>query len=200
MQLADFYAQIKRLKQPIFETRDVVALLDLSTTTASKALARLSQHHHLVRLCNGLWALPDKVQPWALPEYLTAPFPSYISLQSALYHYGMIEQIPQITYAVSIARTKRFITPLATVSIHHVAPQFYFGYTVDTKNNIKIATPEKALLDFLYLSPAKSHKFATLPEFELPEKFNRNLCYEWLDKIPSVSRRTLIRKKLELYL
>jgi predicted transcriptional regulator of viral defense system len=204
MQLMDFFAKVKMLNQPVFQTRDVVALLDYSTTAASKALSRLTIHGHLLRLKPGLWALPDKIAPLMLPQYLTAPFPSYISLQSALYYHGMIEQIPEIIYAVSLARTKKIVTPIATVSIHHVAEQFYFGYTEiiekDSKNTIRIATPEKTLLDFLYLSPGKTRWFASLPELEFPKTFDHKLFKKWLNKIPYARRKTVVANKYALLL
>ena len=51
-----------------------------------------------------------------------------MSLQSALYLHGMISQVPTVTYAVSLARTRRFVTTLGTVSVHHVQPPFFFGF------------------------------------------------------------------------
>ena len=33
-----------------------------------------------------------------------------------------------MTYAVTLARTRRYTTPLGTVSLHHVRPAFFFGY------------------------------------------------------------------------
>lgn len=196
MQLGEAYAKIKALKQPFFQTRDIVVLLNLTTTATSKILSRLAKQGHLAQLRYGLWALPEKIEPFMLPEPLTAPFPSYISLQSALHYHGMIEQIPETIYAVSLARTKVFKTPLATVSVHHIPTTFYFGYTV-VANNIKIAIPEKALLDFLYLRPAKSRLFTTLPELEIPKTFNHKLCREWLNKIPAPQRRTMVEQQLD---
>lgn len=193
MQLGEVYAKIKLLNQPSFQTRDIVALLNLTTTTASKVLSRLAKQGHLLQLRSGLWALPEKIKHFMLPEKLTAPFPSYVSLQSALYYHGMIEQIPEIIYAVSLARTKVFKTSLATVSVHHIPAAFYFGY-INVENSIKIATPEKALLDFLYLHPSKNRLFTTLPELEFPKTFNHKLCREWLNKIPAPQRRTMVKK------
>lgn len=88
------------------------------------------------------------MEPLALPEYLTNPFPSYVSLQSALYYHGMISQIPTIVFAVSISRTKKYETPLGVVSVHHVNPSFFFGFKSMGSRIAKMATPEKALIDF----------------------------------------------------
>jgi hypothetical protein len=63
---------------------------------------------------------------------------------------------------------------------------FSIGYITVGKNNVKIATPEKALLDFLYLSSAKSLRFALLPKIEFPKKFNYDLCQKWINKFQTV--------------
>jgi len=42
------------------------------------------------------------VNPLALPELLTAPFPACASLQSALYLQGMTSQVPAVTCAVTL--------------------------------------------------------------------------------------------------
>ncbi len=194
--MSEFFGRVKNLHQPIFTTRDIVALLNLQTTTVSKALRRLAENGHLTSLQSGLWAIPEKVESFMLPEYLTAPFPSYVSLQSALYYHGIIEQIPNIIYAVTIARTKKFVTPLGTISTHHIIPEFFFGFEVVGKNKNKIATPEKALMDIFYLSPAKSGWFTSIPELILPKKFDFKLCAKWLQMIPSQRRKTIVAKKL----
>jgi predicted transcriptional regulator of viral defense system len=199
MQLSTVYAKIKELKQPIFQTRDIVALLNQTTTTTSKSLARLAKDKHLVRLNKGLWMLGAKIDPLILPSHLTAPFLSYISLQSALYHHGMIEQIPEIIYAVSSGRTKTFNTSIVTISIHHISPSLFFGYQTIGAKAIKIATPEKALFDFLYFRPAKTRYFAALPEVTIPKKFDRKLFFQWLEKIKSPSRRAMMENDFLKY-
>ena len=198
MQLSKVLTKIKELKQPVFQTRDIVALLNQPTTTTSKSLARLAADKHLLHLDKGLWAISELIEPFVLPSYLMAPFSCYVSLQSALYHHGMIEQVPEIIYAVSCGRTKTFNTPVATVSVHHIPPALFFGYQEVGKNAVKIATPEKALFDFLYLKPTKTRIFTKLPEFIIPNNFNRKLFLQWLTKIKSPSRRVMIENSFRI--
>jgi predicted transcriptional regulator of viral defense system len=197
MQLNKVLAKIKTLKHPIFQTRDIVALINQSTTNVSKSLARLTTDNHLIHLAKGIWGIRENIDPFMIPTYLTAPFPSYISLQSALYYHGMIEQIPEIIYAVSIGRTKIFQTPVATVSVHHIPSALFFGYQEISKHAIKIATPEKALFDFLYLQPAKTRLFTKLPEFEFPSDFDRKLFLLWLTKVKSPQRKSMMINRFE---
>ena len=197
MKLIDVHAHLKKLGVPVFQTADAMAYLNIKKDHASKLLARLEDSGHIVRVKRGLWVFPERLDPLALPEYLTAPFPSYISMQSALYYHGMISQIPAITYSVSLARTRIFKTPLGIFSIHHMNPSFFFGYEQVGKYGIKMAVPEKALLDFLYMSPAKSKLFRSLPELELPRKFNGRRMCQMIKRIGSAGRRTLVEKQFQ---
>jgi len=197
VKLLDVHAKLLEMNVAVSKTSDAVACLNIDSSHASKLLSRLSMSGHLVHLRRGLWAFRDKVEPLALPVYLTDPFPSYVSLQSALYYHDMISQIPAITYAVSIGRTKRHDTPLGVVSVHHVHPSFFFGFETVGKRIAKMATPEKALIDFFYLSPAKSSLFKALPELELPRGFSEKKAYKIINKIRSVRRRNLVKSLFE---
>jgi predicted transcriptional regulator of viral defense system len=184
--------RLRKLRTSFFTTGDIAAALRLTAAAANMVATRLATNGLLVHLARGRWALGEKVNPLALPQYLTAPYPAYISLQTALFHHGMISQIPQVIYAVSVAKPRRWSTPLGVVSLHQVAPDFFFGYESAGYDGVQIATPEKALLDFLYLSPARSRLFARLPELELPRSFSRKKLRAMMAKITDPRRRRLV--------
>jgi len=197
MRLVDVHARLLRLELPSFQTSDAAACLGIGRAHASQMLARLAASGHLAKLGRGRWGFKDRIDPLALPEYLTAPYPSYVSLQSALHRHGMISQIPAVLYAVSVARTKTYMTSLGTVSVHHVDPSFYFGYQAEGKSPVKIATPEKALVDFLYLGPARSRLFRALPELEFPSGFKVREARKIIRRIRSVRRRNHVSRLFE---
>lgn len=200
MKMIEALSHLFKLRQSVFETSDAAACLKIEKGHASKVLSRLAQAEHLVSLRKGIWALPEKTDLLSVPQYLTRPFPTYISLQTALYHHGFISQIPEVVYAVSLARTKRFQTPLGVISIHHIQPDFFFGFKWNPEATYKIATPEKALLDIFYLSPAKSRLFQSLPESELPAHFSLRLVRQMIKKIKSRGRRKLVERRFEKWL
>lgn len=191
------FTRLNDLGPPTFRTTDAAALLKVTPVNAAKILARLSMRKSIVRLKHSLWAFPEKIDRLALPGYLSSPFPSYVSLQSALYYHDMIEQIPSVIYAVSIGRTKKFHTPLGDVSLHRIQPRFFCDYTTDIKTNARIATPEKALIDYLYLRPTKTRLFGPLPELNLPKKFSSRRAQTIITKIPSQRRRTFVKKEFK---
>lgn len=198
MKLLDTYLQLKKLA-PTFSTRDAAALLGLPEKYASTLLSRLFKEKSIVRLARGRWAYSDTVDPLSLPNILTYPMLSYISLYTALYYHGIIEQIPSTVFAISTAKTNLFDTPIATVSIHHIESALFTGYECYDKNNILIATPEKALFDIFYFNPAKSRLFKTLTELSLSKTFNFKKLNEWNKLVKNKSRKTLILNQIEHY-
>jgi predicted transcriptional regulator of viral defense system len=196
MTLVEALARIERLGLPLFETRDIAALLKVENSNANKIASRLAQTGLVIPIRRGRWALRSRLNKLAIPEHLTAPYPTYVSLQTALYHHGMISQIPAVTYAVSLARTRRYDTPIGTISIHHVGPEFFFGYELDESGMVKVATPEKALVDVCYLSPTRSRLFKRLPEIEIPRRFSWNKTLAMASKIKSRARRTFVEHAL----
>ena len=69
-----------------------------------------------------------RAQSGAAVESFAGDVEVYLSLHTALHLRGLIEQIPEVVYAVSLDRTSRIVTPMATFSIHHLAPEVFGGY------------------------------------------------------------------------
>lgn len=196
MNLLSAYQKLKRL-EPTFLTRDATTVLEVSTNHAAIILARLAKQNAIVHLARGRWAYSSSVDPLLLPNILTYPMMSYISLYSALYYHGIIDQIPSTIFAISNGKTKTFQTPLAKVSIHSINSYLFTGYESYGKNSILMATPEKALFDTLYLMPAKSNLFKRLTELDIPENFNFALFEKWLKFVKNKSRCVIIENTLE---
>jgi predicted transcriptional regulator of viral defense system len=198
MRLLKALQQLQQLNQTVISTKDAAACLAIKPPHASKILTRLQESNQLVHLGRGIWSTKMTISPFLIPESLAAPFPAYISLQSALYHHDMISQIPSVVYAVSLARTHCFQTPIATVSIHHIGPDFFTGFDLDCKTGIKMATAEKALLDCIYLGCiGRGSLFKSLPELEFPSTFSLSRAKLLIEKIKSIRLRSMISARLE---
>jgi len=80
--------------------------------------------------------------------------PSYISLETALNYYGIIPESTYLVTSISTRKTYNFQTNLVSFSYNTIKPQAFFGYFINkNNNNFKMAYPEKAILDYLYLHP-----------------------------------------------
>lgn len=188
---------IQKLGVPAFETRDVSALLRVSPANASVLLSRLAESGFVRHLARGRWSIGFQPNHEQLAEQVAAPSPAYISLQSALFRHGLVEQVPDVLYAVTLGRARRVRTPTGTVSLHRMPPALFGGYET-TDEGAKVATAEKALFDLLYLSPTRSRLFTKLPEMELPRSFRWGEVSGWAKKIAGKSRRAFVTRKLEL--
>ncbi len=187
--------RLRHLGKTVVTTEDVALFLKLSRSAASWMMARLEKAGLVRRLRHGLWSLEPEIDPLALPEHLTAPFPAYVSFQSALHIHGMISQIPRVIYVASLAPTRRITTSVGTYSIHRLAPSFFGGFET-IERGVRLARPEKALLDTLYLVPARSRLFAHLPEVELPASFSEQEARRWLAKVSLGPRRSMMNGRL----
>ena len=183
--------QLKQFNIAVFTSNDAATLLKISISHATHLLRQLHANGNVIKLYKGLWGFSEKIDRLALPGYLCAPLPVYISLLTALQIHGIIEQIPETIYAVSIARSKKIQTVLGTVSIHHVDLGFFWGYEETANPAVFIASPEKALIDYLYLKPAKGAFFKSLPEVDLSQ-INQKKALKIIDKIPYAKRRQMV--------
>lgn len=114
----------------------------------------------LIGLKKGLYAVAPKNKEQLIELPLVANHlygPSYVSLEFALYHYGIIpEHVADIT-SVSTKRGKAFNTPFGRFTYQQLPPEYYaLGVrTVRASDSVAymMATPEKALCDWLALTP-----------------------------------------------
>jgi predicted transcriptional regulator of viral defense system len=192
-------ARLRRLRKPAITTAEASLNWRLSLSATTHALGRLSAAGLVIPIRHGLWSLEPDFNPLRLPEFLTAPYPAYVSLQTALYMRGLITQVPQVIYVVSLAPTRKIHTRLADYSVHRIGPSFFGGFET-TAEGFRLALPEKALLDMLYLAPARSRLFAALPEIEIPRSFNDQEARRWIKRIRSEPRRRLVGARLDALL
>lgn len=194
MRATEAYADLLRLKRPVVTTGEVAARLRIAKPTASKLLRRLAADGVITRIRRGLWALTSSPDPSLLPESLTAPYPSYVSTWTALYRHGMIDQIPREIYIASVDRSKRIKTPVGMFIVQHVTPDLFGGF--QASNGTRVATPEKALFDTVYLAESRGKRFASLPELDLPSGFDEAELGRWVQRIASSRLRTLVAQRL----
>jgi len=144
--LASSYADLRRLGQPVVETKEAATRLGLSVSRTSHVLRSLDEAGLVRRVRHGLWAIDTDIHPFSIAPYLTAPYPAYVSFWTALAHHGMIEQIPRQVFVASLDRSKRIRTNYGVYSIHHLVAELFDGYTGTHQSGV-IATPDKALFD-----------------------------------------------------
>lgn len=190
-------ASLRAMGRPLVTTRDAAVRLGRTESAASHLLRRLADAGVIRSVRRGLWAIEPDVDPMQLVPWVTAPYPSYVSLWSALHAHGMLSQIPRETYVVSVGRPQRVDTSLGVLVVHHIAPEVFGGY-VTSANGIALATPAKAVFDMAYLSATHGRRFRHLPEVSLGRGYRSRDARAWVARIPSARLRAITLDRIEV--
>ena len=144
--------------EPVFETGLLLAG-DVEPRDVRRQLSRWTKAGRLFQLRRGLYALAppfQKVKPHPFVIANRMVRGSYVSCQSALAHYGLIPEYVPVIVSVTTARPGGWETPLGRFEFRHIKTELLRGYRlIDLGSEQKafVATPEKALLDLIYLHP-----------------------------------------------
>jgi predicted transcriptional regulator of viral defense system len=101
--------------------------------------------------------------------------PSYVSMHSALYLRGLIDQVPSIVEAVTTKRPA-WLRDLG-IRYRKISGKLFFGYERLARANsyVFVATPEKAVLDTVYFGgspdPSVSDQIDKEKILEISEAF-----------------------------
>jgi predicted transcriptional regulator of viral defense system len=78
---------------------------------------------------------------------------AYISLESALAEWGISTQSPSALTCVTTGFPRKFRSPSLHVIYRHISKNLYWGFQIKRTRHgsYRIAEPEKALLDWVYL-------------------------------------------------
>ena len=144
--------------EPVFEA-GLLLSGEVDPADLRRQLSRWTKAGRINQLRRSVYALAPPFQkikphPFVVANRLVRS--SYVTCQSALAYYGMIpEHVPVIT-SVTTLRPGMWRTPLGVYQFRHIKGSHFFGYRLLELGNGQqafVATPEKALLDLIYLQP-----------------------------------------------
>ena len=145
-----------------FKDFTVIALADINGVDPHFHRRRLNDWQdkgYLTKIIKGYYRLSDTpLDENSLFETANRIYaPSYISVEMALSYYGFIPEAVYGITSVATRPTKTFTTPIGTFIYQTLKPRLFFGYQIEpykTHKHFALATPEKAVLDYLYLRPS----------------------------------------------
>jgi predicted transcriptional regulator of viral defense system len=190
---------VRKLGRPVFTTREVSALAGKSLSVTTQGLRYLAEQGILIKVRRGLWAEADgdRLNAFSLIPYLAPGHRAYVSFLSALHLHGIIEQIPQVITIASTAHTKTIRTRIGTYRIHRISPAFFAGFDWNgPERAYLLASPEKALVDSLYLSAHRKSQYRNFPELEFPRSFSFGKARQWARRIPAERVRAIVLREL----
>lgn len=160
-------AELQRVVQdePLFES-SLLLVGQQDPADLFRQLSRWVSSGQLIQLRRGLYSLAPPLRRREPHPFLMAGAierGTYVSLQSALAFHGMIpEAVPTVT-SVGPVRPGSFKTPLGNFEFRHLRPDLCRGYRrleVAPEQFARVALPEKALVDLLYLTPGSDDRGA----------------------------------------
>jgi len=119
-------------------------------------VTKLLRSGELVRIRKGLYLSTTTSIPYSKEILANLIYgPSYVSLEYALQHHGLIPEAVRIIASVTTGRKKRYHTPVGIFDYVHLpercfAPGMQYE-PADTRRSYLIASPAKALFDTLFL-------------------------------------------------
>ena len=133
---------------------EIAAKYNLPATSVWKALSRLNERDLVSRVTKGVY-LNKLVRDFTAADFVCVLKPdSYVSLESALSQWGLSPQSPVALTCITIGKPKEYRTPEFAITFRTISKRLYWGFVEKQTrySKYRLAEPEKALLDWIYLS------------------------------------------------
>ena len=145
---------LNKIKKLYFGYEEISRALGISPQSSKVSANRYVKQGLLTRIKRNIYVLKEKWnrlegdEQFVLANLIQCP--SYISLMTALNYYGITTQLQRdFIESVVLKKTKEIEIENAIFNYTKISPNLYFGFKKE--KDFFIATPEKALLDALYL-------------------------------------------------
>ena len=142
-----------------------IASLYPNITSVNRKVANLEKEGRIIRLKRGMYVVNPNESGKLLSLGLIGNVlygPSYVSMLTALREYGLIPERVEVIESMTTHLTVSFENPVGTFEYHHCARDYYsIGITQREEEEVTylIATPEKALCDYIVCTPRLPLRF-----------------------------------------
>ena len=144
---------------------NVLASIFPYTKFIGEKARRLESSGVIIRLKQGLYVASPQETGKALNRNLIANHlygPSYVSLRTALRHYGLIPEHVYLTESLTTKHSRNFATPVGNFDFNNCSSAYFpFGVRTEAEDGVNylIASPEKALCDLINYSKKVNLRF-----------------------------------------
>ena len=146
--------KLRSIKKLYFGYEAVAKALDIASASAKVCACRYARQGFLIRVKRNIYVRRDIWDSLSQEELFClaniAQAPTYVSLLTALGFYEITTQVQRnFVESIAIKRTKELHVVERVFNYTRIKSSLYRGFV--KKEDFFIATPEKALLDALYL-------------------------------------------------
>src|SRR5215469_10395868 len=170
---------------------ELASKYNLPVASVQKALLRLKHRGLVSRVAEGVYA-NKLVRDIAAADFIRVLRPySYVSLESGLSHWGLSTQSPVALTCVTTGKPKEYRVPEFAIRFRAISRNLYWGFVEKQTRygTYLIAEPEKALLDWVYLSLQGGIR-PSLDEVDFKSVSKEKLA-EYASKFPGSVRNVL---------
>ena len=185
----------KQLLSPYYTRQNLALILGSNRRVLDERIKKLIKLGWLVRIRRGFYLnnylLEKSLQKEEFLEYIGTilKYPAYVSLEYALAKYGLIpESIYTITY-VTTKKTARYQASETILSFKTIKQDLFWGYEERQfgKSSYWFAKKEKALFDFIYLTPIKTYTLGEMRKMLLKSRINwQNMTNQEIEEFKKI--------------
>lgn len=155
MKFLEFKKALKN--KTIFNNSDI---RKIALTFHRKRLVDWQKAGYIIKIRNGYYCFKEQAEGehffWHMANQIYKP--SYLSLTTALSYYNLTPEAVFTQSSISTLKTASFKTAYGNFEYKNTKPALFFGYRLIKLNGltIKMAEPEKMILDYCYLIKPES--------------------------------------------
>lgn len=149
MKAIELVKSLEQFNKQLYSIADLEKITAMSRTSIYVMANRLVEKGILERIGRGIYRLftaKASVEKIAASLYM----PSYLSFESALSRYGILNLVPYTLTFATPRKTRRLTIAGRDVEFRQIKRDLYWGYEI--QDGIYVAKSEKAFLDLVYLA------------------------------------------------
>jgi predicted transcriptional regulator of viral defense system len=179
-----------------FTIKDLRDLLGIENRrTFEEAVKKLESEKVLTKIERGKYLKTNsKYSKFEISQFIYNP--SYISLETALSYYGLIEQLPFEITAITTKKSVEKEFEEQIYSYKNINKELLIGYR--REEDFLIALPEKAIFDQLYLSLFGIKSENILKNIK-KDSFESEKVLEYLKPFPAKTKKAFKNKFTEIF-
>ncbi len=195
------YLEFRKSMLPfrVFSTKDIVKRFP---DFDSRRLAEWQDKGYVLKLINKWYLLTETERSESLYFRISNCLvrPSYVSMETALSCYNLIPESVFTVQAVTTMKSQQYDTEAGSYNCRSLKPSGFFGYKVIREGDIPIlfAEKEKAILDYLYLTPGISDK-EDLAALRLNIAATKDIDWEKFDHYAKVLNSKALNRRIKIF-
>lgn len=180
--------KLQEYNKDFYTIKDLQNIFNVPVTSLRVQLSRWCKQGVFIRLTKGIYSpYNTKIEVNKVANQIY--YPSYLSFESALSYYGILSQIPYTLTFATQKKSKKLVLKDTQIEYTQLANRLFFGYILE--DGIYIATPEKALMDTIYLV-SKGKRTLTVDELYL-KNIDKEKFKEISSKFPKNTKNMVTR-------